>query len=254
MERITRVLGSLIAFGLVAALPDASHARNVRVAEAPTPFADATIIIEVNSTDQDAGFQIFLDGEGWKEIEVFDPRGRSVLEAEVDGGAKKIGGGTELFLETNEPEYEDLDELQELIELLPEGTYQFVGRTAEGNKKLTGEAELTHVVPAGPVILEPVPDPGEECAEEVDVDDAVIDWDPVTTTIFGSMEIEIVGYRVIVDHEDSGRSFEVELPADVTEVTVPSEFLEEESDYSFEILAIEASGNQTITESCFATD
>jgi hypothetical protein len=88
----------------------------------------------------------------------------------------------------------------------------------------------------------------------VDVEDAVIAWEPVASTIFGSMDVEIVGYQVIVDHDDSGRTFQVDLPGDVTEVTVPVEFLEEEAEYSFEILAIEASGNQTITESCFVTD
>jgi hypothetical protein len=39
----------------------------------------------------------------------------------------------------------------------------------------------------------------------------------------------------------------VKLP-NVTKVTVPPEFLEPNTDYKFEVLAIEAGGNQSITE------
>jgi hypothetical protein len=35
---------------------------------------------------------------------------------------------------------------------------------------------------------------------------------------------------------------------------VPEEFLEDGTEYKFEVLAIEASGNQTITEGAFETE
>ena len=38
-----------------------------------------------------------------------------------------------------------------------------------------------------------------------------------------------------------------------TSVSVPPEFLEPDAEFKFEILAIEESGNQTITESTFFT-
>jgi hypothetical protein len=36
-------------------------------------------------------------------------------------------------------------------------------------------------------------------------------------------------------------------------VTVPNELLEPGTEYTFEVLAIEEGGNQTITEGCFVT-
>lgn len=216
-------------------------------------FADAIIRVEINSTDGDAGFQIFLDGEGWKSVRVYDPYWHRILHVEAKGGVRGIGGGTELFLETEEPQYGSLRELQKLLDRLREGTYRFFGTTAGGDP-LVGRGRLTHDVPAGPVITSPLPEDEEECAEDVPTDDAVIAWDPVTTTMFGSTDIEIVGYRVIVDDEEAGRTFEIELPADAMEVTVPPDFLEPGTEYTFEILAIEESDNQTISEACFETE
>ena len=213
---------------------------------------DAVIRIEVNSTDQDAGFQIFLDGEGWRHVWVYGPDGRKVLQAASFSGVREIGGGTELFLETEEPEYESEEEFDDLIELLDEGEYRFLARTT-GNEWATGSAELTHVVPAGPVLVYPVPGPGEECAQDVPAAGLVIDWDPVTTRIFGDPGITIVAYEVIVESEDSGYDFDVIVGAGTTTMAVPFDFLQPGTEYGYEVLAIEESGNQTITESCFIT-
>lgn len=217
-------------------------------------LADASIIIEVNSTDGDAGFQVFLDGDGWRHARVFDSNGDRILLVTATGGVRRIGGGTELFMETAEPEYEDLDGMQELIDLLPEGEYFFLARTTDGNWA-TGTAELTHDVPAGPEILQPLPPENEdECSTGVFVDRAVIEWDPVTTDIWGEDGIEIEGYQVIVGTEDADLEFSVTVPSDTTMVSIPEEALEPGMEFQFEILAIEESGNQTITESCFETE
>jgi hypothetical protein len=58
---------------------------------------------------------------------------------------------------------------------------------------------------------------------------------------------------VIVEREDEARTFQVDLPATATSVTIPPEFLEANTGYKVEVLAIEASGNQTITEVSFQT-
>ena len=81
---------------------------------------DATIIVEVNATDGDAGFQIFLDGEGWSRVSVYDPNWRRIFKVGAEGGVKGIGGGTELFTETEEPESNTPEELQALLDFLPE--------------------------------------------------------------------------------------------------------------------------------------
>jgi hypothetical protein len=215
----------------------------------------ATIIIEVNSTAGDAGFQIFLDSEGYRNVRVFDPNGNRILYVNVTGGVRTIGGGTELFLETVEPEYDTLDEMQDLIDLLPEGEYYFLARTTDNNWA-TATAELTHTVPAGPVIVEPMPTGDEdECTTGVFVDSAVIEWDPVDTDIWGASDIEIVGYQVIVEtDEDLIHYYTVTVPAETTMVDVPEGVLAEGTEFIFEVLAIEESGNQTITEGCFETE
>jgi len=43
------------------------------------------------------------------------------------------------------------------------------------------------------------------------------------------------------------------LPADVNQITIPGEFFEPGTDYLWEVLAIEESGNQTLMSSQFST-
>lgn len=225
--------------------------------KAVVELADASIIIEVNSTDGDAGFQIFLDGEGWSHVRVYDSNGYRIFKATASGGVRHIGGGTELFIESSEPEYEDLEGMQDLIELLPEGEYFFVARTTDNNWA-TGTAELTHDVPAGPEILNP-PVLAEGCTEVDAEAPLVIEWEPVESDIWGETEIEIEAYQVIVESETEDGpevAFSATLPPsedDANMVTVPPEALFAGVKYAFEVLAIEESGNQTITESCFET-
>jgi len=102
---------------------------------------------------------------------------------------------------------------------------------------------LTDDIPDGPVVLTP------EEGVLVDPDDAVISWDPVTEPA----GIEIAGYRVTVERGDRGRSLSLELSPETTNVLVPRDFLEPGTDYLFQVLAIEAGGNQTITEGVFDT-
>src|SRR6185295_18714043 len=68
----------------------------------PTLFEDSRMIIEYNSTDQDVGMQIFLDGEEWRSVKVTDPLGRTVLDITSSNGLKQQGLG-ELFFESAEP-------------------------------------------------------------------------------------------------------------------------------------------------------
>jgi hypothetical protein len=205
------------------------------------PFAAALIRFEVNDTDGDAGIQVFLDGEPWKSVRIYDPDGERIFEIK-NGGSLKEFGLTELFCESNEPPFDEVP-LLEVLDLFPEGEYEFVGRTVEGDE-LVGCATLTHDLPDGPVVVNPEED------EEVDPDDAVIEWNPVTTPA----GIDIVAYQVIVVCEDPLRVFRADLPASATSITIPPEFLEPGTEYSFEVLAIEVSGNQTITESSFETE
>jgi hypothetical protein len=157
-----------------------------------------------------------------------------------------VTGVTELFFESAEPSFEDLP-LDQLLDRFREGNYEFDGTTVEGGR-LTGKATLKHNIPAGPQIISP--------AEGATLTVPVIDWDPVTDASPGTnLPVTIVGYQVIVERVKPQPLliFSVNLPATVTQVTVPAEFIQANADYVFEVLAIEQSGNQTITESSFKT-
>lgn len=198
------------------------------------PFDDGTLNIEVNSTDGDAGIQLFLDGEPWRSVEIRAPDGRKLVDVDATGRLKDFGL-TELFSESNEPPFEELP-LEEFLTRFPEGEYRLSGTTVEG-ERLSGTATLTHAIPPGPAIVAP-----EEDAV-VPPDALVVEWEQVEEP-----GIDIIGYQVVVEREDPLRVFQVDLPATATSVTVPAEFLEPDTEHKVEVLAIEASGNQTITE------
>lgn len=207
-------------------------------------FEDSRIFIEYNSTDNDLGFHVLLDGEDWKTLEIIRPDGRTIFHVRGRVGYRLLGL-TELFFEGAEPSLADVP-LDDLLALFPEGTYEFEGVTVEGDE-IEGEATLSHAVPAGP-----------EVDAMVDGNVVSITWNQVTEKatdpaggIFPDLPIDVVAYQVIVG------SFQVTLPA--TEppapmsVTVPPEFVAslEAGEHGFEVLAIDASGNQTITAGSF---
>jgi len=199
------------------------------------PLSISRIYIEFNYTANDLGFHVFLDGEDWKSLKIVNPNGRTVFEVEGKVGFGELGM-TELFFEGAEPSLDEVP-LEELLALFPEGKYKFIGKTVDGSD-LTGTGTLTHKIPDPPVIVSPPEGGVVDSAQPV-----VIDWDPVADP----QGTRITGYQVLVG------SFCVTLPASKTSVTVPPEFLEPGTLYLYEVLSIEAGGNQTIRESSFET-
>jgi hypothetical protein len=204
----------------------------------PVAFADARLIIEVNATDGDAGLQIFADAEPWKQLAVFRPDGQQIIDFKTAGDVNNYGL-TELFSESSEPPFTEFP-LDQFKALFPEGVYRFAGTTI-GDAPLAGTATLSHDIPNGPEILFP------EDGGRVPRDQAVIRW----TAGPQPSGVEINGYQVVVTRENPHRVLSVDLPATVTNVTLPPQFLARNTVYSLEVLAIEASGNQTLTEISF---
>lgn len=203
-------------------------------------LAEARLIIEVNATDGDAGVQAFVDGEPWDRLLIGAPDGRKILDVKASRNLGDLGA-TELFFESNEPEFADLP-LDEFLALFPEGTYSFIAIGIDGVKQV-GEAEFTHAIPDGPIVHTPAD------GATVDAANVVIDWDPVADPPGSS----IVEYEVIVEDDTTDRSLSIHLPASVTSIHLPAEFFASGQEYAFEVLAIEAGGNQTITEASFST-
>jgi hypothetical protein len=200
-------------------------------------FPIAKIYFEYNSSANDLGVHVSLDAEDWRSVRILHPNGTTVFQVNGRGGFGQLGM-TELFFEGAEPSLDEFP-LEDLLALFPEAKYTFIGEKVDGHT-LTSRPTLSHAIPAGPVV-----------DAEVNGDSIVISWEPVTGTPAGfpAKPIVIVGYQVIVD------PFQVTLPASATSVTLPVEFVQSLSagNHPFEVLAIEKSGNQTITEGSFVT-
>lgn len=232
-------LGLLGTFGLGGAASTADQAaqdQSTRVLR----YTTAQIRFEVNATAGDGGVQMKLDGEGWQVSRIYAPNGQLLLRVRADGAVGRMGV-TELFFESAEPSFDVLP-LRQLLQRFPAGTYRIEGTSADG-VAMRAVARLTHAIPGRPIVVTP-----SEGAI-TDESSTVIDWNPVTRPA----GIDIKGYEVIVEREAPDRSLDLFLPKWTTKVRIPPEFLQPGTDYKFEVLAIERSGNQTITEGEFST-
>jgi hypothetical protein len=213
----------------------ATIAGTSTAAQQAIPFADARMIIEVNETDGDAGFQIFADAEPWRKFEVFRPDGSRIVNFQANSVLRNFGL-TELFSESNEPPFDEFP-LARFKALFPAGTYRFRGETTEG-KLLVGSAKFSHKIPRGPIVRSPVED------STINRDDAEVRWRQAAQP----QGINVVRYQVIISGGEPSREFNVFLPGSARKVEIPEEFLAPNTEYEGEILAIEASGNQTISQ------
>jgi hypothetical protein len=220
--------------GAAVALFVLSVSREGRAQE--IPFSIAKIYWEYNSSANDLGVHVSLDAEDWKRLTIFKPDERAIFSVEGRGPYRELGM-TELFFEGAEPSLDEFP-LAGLLARFPEGTYEIEGRTVDG-QELESEVVFSHAIPAGPIVSALV-GPG---------DSLVISWTPVNGPPpgFPLKPIDIVGYQVIVG------SFQVTVPATTMSVTVPPEFVATlaAGEQPYEVLAIEASANQTLTEGVF---
>ena len=227
-----RVLLAGIALAIGGLVGDGRAAQEI-------PFAIAKIYWEYNASANDLGVHVSLDAEDWRRLRIVTPRDQTIFVVEGRGAYRELGM-TELFFEGAEPSLDEFP-LAGLLERFPEGQYDIEGRTVD-NAPLESEVSFSHAIPAGPVVSAVVgPD-----------NSLVIQWRPVTSPPpgFPAKPITIAGYQVLVGQGDR---FQVTLPASATSVTVPPELVAAlaSGSHPFEVLAIEASGNQTLTEGTF---
>jgi hypothetical protein len=232
MTKYTRRLSVLLLGALALGLGAAGRA------DGAVQFDQAMVFLELNNgagDPVDLGLHIRADGESWRFLRITGPGGK-ILDLQNQG---KFGntGGSEFFIEGAEPPISEVPIAQTLAKF-PAGTYVFEGQTVDG-KAMQSRAKLTHVVPAGPEIV------GVSVGPPF-----VITWNGVTARhpAFPNPTgpITIVAYQVIVG------SFQVTVPhtgPGPYTMTLPPEFAATLSPGEpFEVLAIEAGGNQTITE------
>ena len=213
--------------------------------------------IELNATDRDVGVRGFFDYDPWKELEIENPRGRTIAEVEAEKSMKRQGFA-EWFYESGEPPLDEVS-FRKFFRRFPEGDYEFEAEPIKGGE-VECEAEFTHIIPCGPVPAADV----DEAAGTVtiswpDVED-VVDTEAtddtggtaiVCTAPDQEEPLVIEGYEVILEGDETEFNFIVS--ADTTELILPLAILEEDIEYKYEVLAIEESGNQSITEAFFQT-
>ena len=257
MKLIGRISMIIFAVACVYAGAQSSGGSAARAAGAqkPVPLKEAKLNIEHNATDRDTGFQGFVDSEGWRRLDARGPDGR-VLRFQGLGSLGELGL-TELFFETVEPENADVP-IRRMLAKLPEGRYTFSGpgqENGEATGPTVGKALLTHDIPRGPRLVSPAE------GATVPTHGVVADWEPVSKTITGD-PTKIISYQLIIEQDVEPHrhmigtlgSLSMYLPRSVTESDVPDGFLEPGTDYNWEVLAIERSGNQTLSSGSFTTE
>ena len=231
-----------VAVPIVAVLIATAITKGVLGAGETVPFKEARLITEINATDGDAGLQVFLDHEPWRSVAIARPNGSKILDVTTDGALQDYGL-TELFSESSEPPFTEFP-LEEFKKLFPEGNYTFTGETIDGTK-MQSTVPFTHDFPSGPKIRSPKDD------STIEQDDVVVRWTPGTQPA----GVTLKGFQVLVVRESGPkRVFSADLPAAARSIRIPAEFMQAGvEEYKAEVLAIDVSGNQTLSEVAFST-
>jgi len=261
---------------LIFTVPTASAGhrhRNHEVVE----LDECEVFIEYNSTDGDFGAHFFWDGEPWKWMTVWNEHLWPVLNVGT-GKNVRAQGLTEAFFESAEPTLDELS-FQEFLERFPEDEYRFRGRTLDW-KRLVCETDFTHVLACPPdAELDFDPDSRSLSLEwfavetvinpEVEIpnpDNPEGDISPTCTDDLPE-DFEIVSYEAVLelvivlgegdDAEEQVFKETAILPATATMFTASPEFTQLAvraanagvlDELKGEVIAKEASGNQSIVE------
>lgn len=221
-------------------------------------IAHSLLYIEYHKTAEDMGVHGLFDDHGWSELCVYDPNGVQVLAVKPQSQLKGLTMAG-IFFESREPPIDEFT-YEDLKAAFPEGQYEVRGLNFDGTW-LTGYATFTHNVPAAPEVVSPALAEEENAGDVVvPMEGLVIEWKDVTATINGEA-LTITGYEVIVtkvEHDDphgfSQPIYDVHVGPDRNSLSVPAEFLDPGTVYELEVLALEVSGNQTITSGFFTTE
>lgn len=222
-------------------------------------FSEAELFLELNDTDGDLGIHASIDGGAYKNLEIEDPRGRKILRVKASGRLARQGL-TQLFLESAEPSFDELDPTEFFLRF-PEGEYEIEAKSLDG-EELESEVILSHVLaaPVGNITINDIP-AAENCDDPLlpsVSEPIIIDWDAVTTshpTLGKSGPVNIVRYQFFVEQGDV--KFAVDLPPTQTQFQVPSEIIalgDTDEPFKFEIIARTSTGNNTAIENCFEVE
>jgi hypothetical protein len=248
----------------VCALCFIAAAPAVTAAEKKTeiPFAEAGLFIELNNTDGDLGIHALIDGKPWKRLTLESPGKQDLLNIFVRSRLRRQGLA-EVALESAEPAFDELAPAQ-FFRRFPQGEYHIKGITIDGQEMLS-VAVLKHLLPAPPEGISAnganLPEGCRDKPVTVAPDGqgrVVIAWLPVTHSHpnlgITNEPIVVEQYMVVVEEVELGLIISQDLPPNVTQVTLPSDFLGLGKQFKLEILVKEGNGNKTAVETCFAIE
>jgi hypothetical protein len=247
---MVRDCGGVVLSMLTAALLFGMAGRSA--AQGSQTFSEAKIFLELNDTDGDLGLHSSIDGGPWTNLEIEGPKG-DLLSMTIEGPLQKQGM-TQLFFESAEPSFDELDPAV-FFRRFPEGRYEIEALGQDGGR-LRSRPLLSHVLAAPPqnILVSGVP-----AAESCDATPlpkvsapVVITWDPVTQShpeIGKSGPVKVARYQFFVERENVKLS--LDLPPTVTEVEIPAGVTALGTDFKFEIIVTTDAGNNTAVESCF---
>lgn len=229
------------------------------LADQDIPFDEAQLFFELNNTDGDLGIHGKVDGDEWKLLKIEDPYERRMMKVRINGRLKRQGI-TELFFESAEPTFDELDPA-DFFKRFPEGTYEIEGITLD-NEERESEVELSHVLPAP---VDNVTVNGVQIAEDCDAvlpvvsAPVTIDWDAVTSyhpELGKAGVVDIDYYEIVVENEELELVMSTQLPGNVpaTSLSIPDGYIALGEEFKFEILVRAENGNKTAIESCFIVE
>jgi hypothetical protein len=124
----------------------------------------------------------------------------------------------------------------------------------ESSGETEGTATLSHTIPNGPELVYPTN------GATVGLDGLVMKWGAVTQSLEGK-SVNIIGYQLIIERKGDPHpkmigkwGLSMYLPPSTLSMAIPRSFLEPHTKYSWEVLAIDESGNQTLSSGEFATE
>lgn len=191
---------------------------------------DVAILLEVNETDLDAEIVLEINfDDGIQRLSIWDPNKRRVLNLNARDRGRI--GLSEVIIETAEPD------IKSMLNAYPEGEYIVLVKTVFGDR-LIGTAELLHD-------LLPAPSFSPSEGELVDPNaDLVVTWDPVA---------EAKSYTIEIKQDDLDVNITAKLDSDVTNFSVPTDFLAPGTEYEIGIATEAPNGNISVTEGTFQT-
>lgn len=234
------------------------------------------MLIEINASDGDIGFQFLGDADSLRALSIADPNGAKVFESRAFGplDEQKL---TENFAESAEPlcwpdpnadpeDVEDVVTLREFRERWEPGTYMFRGK-GEAGEMFFGETTLSYDLPAAPKMVDfngatitwMVGNDLGHCAPLADEGFGVEPVAEVLDIITGPVLVPVAAYEVVMepDVEDgdpiADEVFSIRISGDILPlaVDVPALYLSSlpaDTPVKIEVGAIGFDDNATFTE------